>query len=160
MITSLTPFCLAASMISGRRAACVETTTGASSWRKSCQLLGASLWIDVNDGTLMPGTRRSDGEVDRQGRLAGAPFLGNDRDGFHGLHSFMMDCQHDYMLTCQHADKHAPACYRAFFFRLDLGSSGRCREVDALGLLDVGDLVPLDQAVDGGYGKPQEDCGF
>lgn len=33
-------------------------------------------------------------------------------------------------------------------------------EVEALGLFDVGNLVALDEAVNGRYGKPQESRGF
>ena len=92
----------------------------------------------------------------------------------------MTTCPHDYLTTCCQAesvDSNLPltACLsqgqvviNRFFDRLrpvvlplfKPFVQLAFREVEALGLLDVGDLVPLDQTVNGGHGKPQHSCRF
>ena len=44
---------------------------------------GGSLGIEVDDGGVLTGSGRSDGEVQGQGGLSGAAFLADDGDGFH-----------------------------------------------------------------------------
>lgn len=98
------PFCLAVLRISGRRAACAETTPGTSSCRRSCQHL-ALAWGSMSiTAHWWPERTAATARFRAMVVFPAPPFWEMTAMVFMmaRFRGDLMACQHSCMLTCQH----------------------------------------------------------